>query len=185
MGGGGGNVVGAAVTVVVVVTIATVSIVVGGLSMRINVVDPVTSTVMPETFTRYSSGLNVEESTSNDQRLYPFVPGITCTVPEEPENSPLCAFCVGLNDEEMISTMSVLPTARLVEPVMVNVSPAYFFPIGLMSVAGLLTKNETVVKLSSTFWLLMEKRKPYACTEKEQQEHLEQEEKKCLKVTEK
>jgi hypothetical protein len=62
--------------------------------------DVVTSLVIPDTFMVYSSGLNVEASTSNDQTLYPFVPGITVTVPLDPENSPLWTFCVGLKDDE-------------------------------------------------------------------------------------
>ena len=51
--------------------------------------DPVTSFVIPDTFMIYSSGLNVEVSTSYDQVLYPFVLGMTLTVPLDPENSPL------------------------------------------------------------------------------------------------
>ena len=71
------------VTVVVVVAVAGV---VGTFATRLKVVDPVTSTVMPDTFRIYSSGLNAAVSTSNDQRLYPFVPGMTLTMPETPEN---------------------------------------------------------------------------------------------------
>ena len=83
-----------------VVAGAGVFYVAGRFSTIVNVVDPVTSTVIPETFTRYSSGLNVEASIANDQRLYPSAPGITFIVPVEPEKPFSCTFCVGLNDDE-------------------------------------------------------------------------------------
>jgi hypothetical protein len=108
----------------IVVCVVTVGIGVGINGSRIlNVVDPVTSIVVPDTFTIYSSGLNVDVSTSKDHRLKPFVPDSTLTVPADPENSDPCTFCVGLNDDEMISIIRLFPTARLVEPVMVNFSP--------------------------------------------------------------
>jgi len=66
--------------------VVAVAGVVGIFSTMLKVVDPTTSTVMPDTFRIYSSGLNAAVSTSNDQRLYPFVPGTTCTIPETPEN---------------------------------------------------------------------------------------------------
>ena len=63
--------------------------VVGNLSTIVNVVDAVTSMVVPDTVTIYSSGLKVDASTSKDQRLNPSVPGLTFTVPADPENSAL------------------------------------------------------------------------------------------------
>jgi hypothetical protein len=79
---------GLAGTVAGVVTVAVVTVagVVGTFSTILKVVDPTTSTVMPDTFRIYSSGLNAAVSTSKDQRLYPVVPGTTCTIPETPEN---------------------------------------------------------------------------------------------------
>ena len=107
--GDGGDLVGRGEGVVVIgdavwsaiVFVVIVGIEVGGLGSRmLKAADPVTSFVVPDTFTRYSSGLNVDASTGNDQRLNPFVPGSTFTVPLDPENSPLCAFCVGLKEDE-------------------------------------------------------------------------------------
>jgi uncharacterized protein with GYD domain len=63
-----------------------------GFSIILNVEDPDTSIVTPDTLTIYSSGLNVDASTLKDQRLNPFVPGSTLTVPAAAENSPLCTF---------------------------------------------------------------------------------------------
>ena len=60
---------------------------VGCPSTILNRVDSVTSTVMPETLTIYSSGLNVEVSTGNDHLFNAPLPGTTVTVPEAPENS--------------------------------------------------------------------------------------------------
>ncbi len=102
---------------------AGVVVVEGIFSIILNVVDPVTSITVPDTLTIYSSGLNVDASTSNDHWFIPPLPGSIVTVPDEPENSPLCDFCDGLNDEEVISTRSLFPTARLVEPVIANLSP--------------------------------------------------------------
>ena len=84
--GGGAWLAGTVAGVAGVVAFVAVAGVVGIFSRILKVVDAVTSTVMPETFRIYSSGLNVAVSTSNDQRLYPFVPGTTCTMPETPEN---------------------------------------------------------------------------------------------------
>jgi len=71
----------------VVTCVFTVGIEVGGNSSRmLKAADPVTSFVVPDTFTRYSSGLNVDVSTGNDQLLNPFVPGSTFTMPLDPEN---------------------------------------------------------------------------------------------------
>ena len=69
-------------------------------SVTINVAEAVTSIVTPETFTIYSSGLNVEVSTKKDHVLYPFVPGMTVTVPLDPENPLPCTFCVGPKEDE-------------------------------------------------------------------------------------
>src|SRR5208337_2186066 len=51
-------------------------------------------------FTRYSSGLNVDASTSNESMLRPLVPCVTATVPDAPLNSPLWVLSVGWNDDE-------------------------------------------------------------------------------------
>ena len=56
----------------------------GSFSNRLNEVDPVTSMMVPDTLTRYSSGLNADVSTSKDQRFIPPLPGCTVTVPDEP-----------------------------------------------------------------------------------------------------
>ena len=58
---GGGT--GLAGTVAAVVAVVAVAGVVGIFATRLKVVDPVTSTVMPDTFRIYSSGLNVDVST--------------------------------------------------------------------------------------------------------------------------
>ena len=95
----------------------------GWLFTIVNRVDPVTSIAIPETFTIYSSGLNVDASTGNDHRFNVPLPGSTFTVPEAPENSAFWDLDVGLKDDEVISTNRLSSTARLVEPVMVNCSP--------------------------------------------------------------
>ena len=92
-------------------------------STILNRVDPVTSRVVPETFTIYSSGLNVDASTGNDHVLNAPLPVATVTIPLAPENSPLWDLDVGLNDEDVISIIRVSPAARLVEPETVNCSP--------------------------------------------------------------
>ena len=99
-GAGPGRVAGGNDTAATVVAGAGVFCVAGSFSTIVNVVDPVTSIVIPETFTRYSSGLNVDASIADDQRLYPSVPGKTVIVPVEPEKPFPCTFCVGLNDDE-------------------------------------------------------------------------------------
>jgi len=107
--GDGGDLVGRGEGVVVigdavwnvVACVATVAIGVGGNDSRMTKVeDTVTSFVIPDTFMIYSSGLNVDVSTSNDQILDLFVPGMTVTVPLDPENWLLCSFCVGLKEDE-------------------------------------------------------------------------------------
>ena len=50
--------------------------------------------------TSYSSGLNVDASTSNETAFRPLVPCVTCTVPDAPLNSPLADLSVGWNDDE-------------------------------------------------------------------------------------
>ena len=123
VGRGVDGVVGIGIVVWTVVSGDSVFRFVGNFSTILNVVVLVTSMVSPDTVTTYSSGLKVDASTSNDQWLNPFVPGSTLTVPADPENSPLCTFCVGLNDDEVISIIRLFPTARLVEPLIVNLSP--------------------------------------------------------------
>ena len=49
----------------------------GNASRMLKVEDAVTSFEIPDTFIIYSSGLNVDVSTSNDQVLYPPGPGRT------------------------------------------------------------------------------------------------------------
>lgn len=71
-----------------------------GRSVTENVAEAITSRVTPETLTMYSSALKVDVSTSKDHMLYPPVPGITFTVPLDPENPLPCTFCVGLNEDE-------------------------------------------------------------------------------------
>ena len=61
-------------------------------SIILNVEDPDTSIVTPDTLTIYSSGLNVDASTLKDQWLNPSVPCSTLTVPAAAENSPFCTF---------------------------------------------------------------------------------------------
>lgn len=106
-----------------VMTGAGVAGVAGRDARRVNRVDPVTSTVVPVTLTIYSSCRNVDASTGNDHRFKEPVPGLTLTEPEAPENSAFWDLDVGLNDEEVISTIRVSSTARFVEPVIVNCSP--------------------------------------------------------------
>ena len=113
---GVGGVVVIGIIVWTVVSGEGVFAVVGSFVTMLNVVDPVTSIVSPDTCTTYSSGLNVDASTSKDQRFSPFVPGSTFTVPADPENSALCTFCVGLKEDEIISIIRLFPTAMLVEP---------------------------------------------------------------------
>jgi hypothetical protein len=109
---------------VVTGTGTVVTAVVGGSIFTIlKKVEAVTSCVIPETLTMYSSGLKAVASTSNDQWLYPPLPGTTVTVPEAPENSPLCVFSVGWKEDEVTSTERMSPAARFVEPEMVNLSP--------------------------------------------------------------
>ena len=89
VGGGDELVVPGSDTAVPVVAGTDVFTVVGSFSNMLNVVDPDTSITVPDILTRYSSGLNVDASTSNDQRFIPPLPARTVTVPDEPENSPL------------------------------------------------------------------------------------------------
>ena len=103
--------------------VATVVTVIGRASTILNRVDPVTPTVIPETLTIYSSGLNDEASIGNDQRFNAPLPGSIFTVPAAPENSALWDLEVGLNDDEVTSTIRLSPAARLVEPEMTNCSP--------------------------------------------------------------
>ena len=119
---------GMAVVVIAVVCggVAVITVVAGDVAgsyaFRTNVVLADESCSTAETVTMYSSGFQAAVSTGNDQELYPD-PFRTYTVPDAPENSPLWAFVVGLNDDEMTSTIRASPAARLVEPVMANASP--------------------------------------------------------------
>ena len=102
VGTGVATVVGAAVVTATVVG-ATVT---GAASRTLNSAVPV-AWVLPGrptevAVTRYSSGLNVDASTSNDHVFRPLVPvpAWTCTVPVAPLNAPLSVFWVGVNDDE-------------------------------------------------------------------------------------
>ena len=69
--------------------VTTVVTVTGRASTILNRVDPVASTVIPETLTIYSYGLNVDASTGNDHRFNAPLPCSIFTVPAAPENSAL------------------------------------------------------------------------------------------------
>jgi hypothetical protein len=105
------------------------------------------------TVTRYSSGVNVDVSTVNDQVFWPALPGITVTIPPAPEKPEGAFFEVGANEEDVISTIRLSPAARLVVPFRVKFSPCWISPMELTATVGWLTKNVTVTKVSSMFWL--------------------------------
>ena len=75
-------------------------------STILNRVDPVTSTVRPDTLTIYSSGLKDVASTGNDHVFNALLPGTIVTVPEAAENSPLWDLTVGVKEDYVISIIS-------------------------------------------------------------------------------
>jgi len=105
------------------------------------------------TVTRYSSGENVEVSTVNDQMFWPALPGCTVTMPPAPEKPEDVLFEVGENEDDVISTIRLSPAARLVVPLRIKTVPCGTVPGELIPTAGWLTKNVTVAKVSSIFWL--------------------------------
>ena len=95
----GGTVVITAVGAAVVAT--TVGTAVGAAPSRtLNSAVPVAVWRTPDAWTMYSSGLNVDASTSNEILFRPLSPWVTLTVPVAPLNSPLWLLSVGLNDDE-------------------------------------------------------------------------------------
>ena len=62
------------------------------VSRTLNSAVPVASWMTAPSVTMYSSGLNVEESTSNEILFMPLSPLVTLTVPVAPLNSPLWLF---------------------------------------------------------------------------------------------
>ena len=100
VGGWVATVVGTGVAIVATVVGATV---VGATDRTLNSAVPVAPGPGRPTdcaVTRYSSGLNVDASTSNETAFSPLVPWVTCTVPDAPLNSPLADLSVGWNDDE-------------------------------------------------------------------------------------
>src|SRR5208337_2694007 len=95
--------------------------------------------------TRYSSGLNVDASTSNETAFRPLVPCVTCTVPDAPANAAPWVLSVGWNDDERTVKRTLSPTARFVVPVMVNLSPTLWSPIGVTVMTGVSTRNWSLV----------------------------------------
>jgi hypothetical protein len=86
---------GTVVTVVIgaaVVTTVVVTAVGAGPSRTLNSAVPVASWRTAVAVTMYSSGLNVDASTSNEILFRPPSPFVTLTVPVAPLNSPLWLF---------------------------------------------------------------------------------------------
>src|SRR5271169_132641 len=95
----GGTVVAIVVTAGIVAT--TLGVTVGTEASRtLNSAVPVAVWRTAVSVTRYSSGLNVDESTSKEIAFRPLSPWVTLTVPVAPLNSPLWLLSVGLNDDE-------------------------------------------------------------------------------------
>ena len=61
-------------------------------SRTLNNADPVVPWITASSVTMYSSGLNVDASTSNEILFMPLSPLVTFTVPVAPLNSPLWLF---------------------------------------------------------------------------------------------
>ena len=120
----GGTVVGGAV-VTTEVTGGAVVTTVGGTSDTKKGVGAVVVVSTHSTFTIYWSGLKPVVATSKDQVLSTPVPFTTLVVPETPLNSPAWVFSVGWKEAEVTVIRNVSSAARLVVPVMVNVSPTY------------------------------------------------------------
>ena len=103
-GRGGWTVVGGTVVAIVVtagVVATTLGVTVGTEASRtLNSAVPVAVWRTAVSVTRYSSGLNVDESTSKEIAFRPLSPLVTLTVPVAPLNSPLWLLSVGLNDDE-------------------------------------------------------------------------------------
>lgn len=130
----------------------------------VNFAEAVTDWVTPLTVTRYSSGVNVEVSTPQDQTFCPPLPGCTVTIPAVPEKPEELVFAVGPNEDEVTSTIRLSPAARLVVPFRIKSVPCGMVPIELIPTIGWLTKKETVAKVSSMFWLPIAVRSAFAAS---------------------
>ncbi len=100
----------------------------------------VVSDSIDSTVTMYSSGLKSVASTSKDHLFMPS-PFSMIVLPPVPEKAEASVFSPGWNAAEVTSTISVLPTARFVVPVIVNLLPASLVPIGSMVSRGSSTTN--------------------------------------------